>query len=273
VSDRQEVERALPGARASGTGWWRVNCPLCVARTGKPDRKGALAVNVRHGVYQCWKCQAHGRISPGQGVPDDDVALPDEVMEPPEGFVALAGDDSMALGPARAYAATRCPPDLWAATGIGACYSGRYAGCVVVPIHGGDQTTWLGWVGRSLGKKGRYTYPKGMHRGEALYRGWVLQEETDVPALVVEGVFDAIHLWPDAVAVLGKASEVQMEALSLARRPVVVVLDGDAWLEGYAMALRLKLYGCRAGHVHLPPKTDPDEVPRAWLDEEVRRAV
>jgi len=91
--------------------------------------------------------------------------------------------------------------------------------------------------------------------------------------MVVEGVFDALALYPNAVAVLGKASEAQMEALQESKRPVVIVLDGDAWQEGWAMAARLKFKGQRAGSVRLPPKLDPDEVDPAWLQEEVKKAL
>lgn len=274
MSDRREVEQALAYARKSGTGWWRTNCPLCLGRTGKADRKGALAINPRFGVYQCWKCQASGTIARPSNIPDDE---PGDVVPPamvaPEGFVPLAGDESLSLEPAREYVAGRVPEDRWEEAQIGACARGPYAGRVIIPILAENGITWLGWVGRTWTKKGIYTYPKGMPRGEVLYRGWVLTEESEEPALGVEGVFDALHLWPDAFALLGKASEIQMEALAVARRPVVMVLDGDAWLEACAMAMRLRLYGCRAGYVRLPPKTDPDEVPRSWLDEEVRRAL
>lgn len=275
MSDRQEVERALAGARPSSTGWWRVNCPLCIGRTGKPDRKQALAINPKVGAYTCWKCQASGRINvSGLNLDDYAEAAPPPLIEAPEGFMPLAGDTSLTLAPARAYAAKRCPEELWSEVGIGACASGYFAGRVVVPIMAEDDITWLGWVGRTWYPSDRaYTYPRGMNRGEILYRGGVLQDITDEPALIVEGVFDAIHLWPHGVAVLGKASEFQMEAMAAARRPVVVVMDGDAWREGMAMAMRLKLHGCHAGHVRLPPTLDPDEVPRDWLAEEVRRAL
>jgi DNA primase len=79
-------------------------------------------------------------------------------------------------------------------------------------------------------------------------------------------VFDAIALWPDGVAVLGKPSPMQREAMIQARRPVVVCLDGDAWREAYALATLLRVEGQRAGFVRLGPGVDPDEVPRAELD-------
>ena len=100
-----------------------------------------------------------------------------------------------------------------------------------------------------------------------------LAEVTDEPALVVEGPFDALAYWPQAVAVLGKPTEPQMLTLLRAVRPVVVVLDGDAWQEAEMLAWRLRFEGQRAGWVRLPPMVDPDEVDPAWLREEARRAI
>ena len=67
------------------------------------------------------------------------------------------------------------------------------------------------------------------------------------------------------VACLGKPNEAHLALLQEARRPVVVVLDGDAWEEGEALSLRLRFEGLRAGFVRLPPKTDPDEVSPALV--------
>jgi DNA primase len=112
-----------------------------------------------------------------------------------------------------------------------------------------------------------------MQRGEVLYNHTALHVETERPVMVVEGVFDALALWPHAVAVLGKPSHFQVDALASAKRPVAIVLDGDAWQEGYALAMRLRLAGQRAGSVTLPPKTDPDEVDRAWLEAAVAECI
>ncbi len=272
---RRNVQQALNHARPSGTGWWRANCPECLARTGKVDHKQAMSINVRSGVFWCWKCQLSGSIKPGaQYTPVDDAGPNENDMSAPDGFTALASSDGMrsiSLEPAREYAEKRCPQPLWRETGIGACATGNYAGRVIIPVLAEDNETWLGWVGRTWYPSDKaYTYPKGMARGAVLYNGKALHEPTDEPVLVVEGVFDAIHLWPNGVALLGKASEEQMEALAATKRPVAICLDGDAWLESYAMTHRLRLHGkLDAGYVRLPPKLDPDEVERSWLDSEV----
>lgn len=273
---RQAVQNALQHARPSGTGWWRTNCPECLARTGKSDYKQALAINVHSGVFKCWKCSLTGALKSAPQPPSQDQEVVKAEMDMPPGFVYLFTPDgqSESFTPARQYAAKRVPESLWMQTGIGACITGKFAGRVIIPIMDEDDHNWLGWVGRTwYPSEKAYTYPKGMDRESMLYNAKALRVKTDEPLLVVEGVFDALHLWPHSVAILGKASESQMDALMTAKRPVVIVLDGDAWVEAYAMATRLRLRGKAAGYVRLPPKLDPDEVPREWLAEEVARAL
>ena len=79
--------------------------------------------------------------------------------------------------------------------------------------------------------------------------------------------------WPHAVAFLGKPSHEQVDMLMDCDRSIVIVLDGDAWREGWALAERLKLAGKRAAMVRLPPKTDPNDVDRRWLVTEARKAI
>jgi DNA primase len=118
-----------------------------------------------------------------------------------------------------------------------------------------------------------YCYPRGMNRDGLLYNAPALQEQTARPCYIVEGSLDALALWPDAVAVLGKPLKSQLRILAAAKRPLVVALDGDAWNEGQALAWTLQSLGVRAASVRLPPKTDPDEVPRNWLDGQAAGAL
>ena len=48
---------------------------------------------------------------------------------------------------------------------------------------------------------------------------------------------------------------------------------GDAWEEGWALAMRLRLHGMRAGSVRLPPRKDPDQVDPAWLRAAARASL
>ena len=97
--------------------------------------------------------------------------------------------------------------------------------------------------------------------------------ETDEPVMVVEGCFDALPYWPDAAALLGKPGEAQVRSLLEAKRPVVVVLDGDSWEEGMMLSMDLELQGQRSGYVRLPPKQDPNSVDHNWLRTEVMKCL
>lgn len=277
LGEARMVVEALRGAdRPAPSGWYRVTCPVCEIVTGKADRRRSLGVKPPH--YKCWKCGAKGVIpddllndvSIVEPVPDDG---PPPNLGPPEGFISLAepeGRSCETLAPARAYLKGRGVDErMWHEAGIGACAFGHYYGRVVVPVLD-EAGVWQGWVGRAWEKRVEqpYLYPPGMNRGENLYHYGALLLETDEPVIVVEGVMDAIALWPRAVALFGTASEWQIRELIHAKRPVCVVLDGDAWLQGWSLAMRLRVEGQRAGSVRLGPGLDPDEVPRAWLEEQ-----
>jgi hypothetical protein len=235
---------------------------------GKADKRRSFGLLLPDGTYHCFRCGVVGRLSEAW-IPSTKAGKPlDERppnLGPPPSFARLyeePGASARALASARAYLVKRrLPVSIWAQAGIGACIMGRFAGRVVVPVISGAR--WLGYVGRAweASVELKYLYPRGMSRGSTLYNQVALAERTDRPLFVVEGVFDALALWPDAVAVLGKPSRIQVAMLEGAARPVVVALDGDAWAEGEMLGLRLRFRGVRAGSVHLPPCTDPDEVP------------
>src|SRR5262249_38312946 len=134
---------------------------------------------------------------------------------PPEGFDPIWEDDAWeaeCYAPARAYLASRgIGRDFAQEAGIGVVMDGRYHHRVIIPVLGlGGE--WVGWVGRVWVKKADrpYIYPEGAWRAQSLYNHAALRQETDEPALVVEGCFDSLALWPGAVAVLGKPSSWQV---------------------------------------------------------------
>lgn len=257
----------LSRARPSGTGWYRMDCPFCPSRVGKEDRKASLGYRRDTGVYHCFRCGIVGHLHGSDvGLPPEqpESVEPPEALSPPPGYLSLTGPASTALvlEPARAFLLRRrVPEDVWADLGLGVCLDGKWAGRVIVPVRAADGT-WVGYVGRDYTGRAQlpYLFPRGMRKGSLVYNEAALTEESEVPVLAVEGVFDAFAVWPDSVAFLGKPTEDQFDALVVARRPVVMVLDGDAHREGWKWTMRLRLEGQRAGAVRLPPCVDPDEV-------------
>jgi len=262
------VLAALPRLRRSAGLWVRGECPFCPARRGKTGGD-PIGVNLSTGGYNCFRCGATGWAP----IPD----LPDDEPEPerpvgirlPDGTLDLWTDDvwtSSVARKARTYLEGRgVGRELVEEARIGVVLRGYYGGRVVVPIWRGQEL--VGWAARDYTGKAerKYLYPRGMRRGEILYRGETLAVRTDDPAIVVEGTFDALPHLSRAVAVLGKPSAQHVEMLAAARRPIAVALDGDSWEEAEALALRLRLRDVRAGFVRLPPGTDPAITDPGWL--------
>lgn len=269
---------ALAHAKITIRGKLRVNCPLCQYRTGKQDKKTSLSGNINSGRFYCYKCGASGRFSeqaydPNAVKDNEEIKL----FDPPEGYTPLWKEpfaSAFCTEHARRYLRSRhCFDSMWEPLQIGCCLSGFYAGSVVVPVLLPDRA-WAGYVCRAyVPTSNPYLYPADMSKGLVLFNGEALWVETETPLLVVEGVFDTTPYWPDAVALLGKASGEQRNLLALARRPVCVVQDGDAWQEGWSLALWLRMQGQRAGHIRLPPKKDPDEMNPSWLREAAIQSI
>lgn len=253
------VLQALSTARGSGE-WVKTDCPFC--STGR--KSPSFAISRTHGGFRCHRCSISGRLKDF----DEDAEIieqPKSAMQLPDEFLSLSeepGKSAFSTSAARAYLAWRnVSPGVIKQAHVGACVEGRYRGRIVVPVLSA-RGILLGWVSRAWSKKvqKKYLYPTGSWRASALFNEAALLVETDVPLFVVEGVFDALALWPNAVAVLGKPSVIQENMLALSNRPIVSVLDGDAWREGEAFSLRLRLTGATVGAIRLPPKIDPDEV-------------
>ena len=246
-------------------------------KTVEPKPGMSIVLVLAMGAYEKYGLNANHdgfedvELEESEGAPAR-ICAPDEYQELFQGD----GQEAAGFAPAREYLRGRGLGDehLWRVAGLGACAWGYYAKRVVVPIFS-LAGAWAGFVARSWTKVSEmpYLYPRGMDRRALLYNHAALLKETDEPVLVVEGVFDSLAYWPDAVALLGKPSREQVIALAAAKRPVAVCLDGDAHEEGRQLAMVLELEGQRAGSVKLPPRVDPDEVDKEWLRSEARSAV
>jgi len=286
--DRNDVTDAFAGK--SGRGWLRTNCPMCERKTGKPDKKASLGYNTQTGGYNCHKCNSTGRLTFDQREqlpmmePDvEEEQLPGTSTDPEPcwGIIELFTDPGLQdprLEGARQYFLGRgLLAEVGRETGVGGATWGMNAGRVLVPFPNYESpgAKWKGWVGRAFRPLDPlpdgtappvYRYARRFKRDRYLYNEPVLNVETDTPVFVVEGVFDSMALWPDAVALLGQAVQWQVERLTQACRPVVICLDGDVPDTSQALVWHLQFRGVRAGGLLLPPKVDPDEVDRADLE-------
>lgn len=265
-------------------GWVRGNCPFCPDVIGKEDNDTSFGIQEGTGWYMCFKCETKGRLkNPPDYFPVDmeyaeHLDNEDRFMEPPSEYIELAEDGlkSMLCRPARRYLVQRGYDDLdlWAHAALGCCLRGRYAGRIIVPIRDEDGR-WLGWSARDYtGKqKPKYLYPPDMPRGGLFYEQWLINQPSRDPLIVVEGVFDALPYFGQAVACLGKPTEDHIDLLRQATRPVAMCLDGDAWRTAESVAYRLQLDGVPSGFVRLDPKTDPGDVDPDWLRRAARACI
>lgn len=284
-NDRVAAE--LDNAR-HGTDSARMRCPFC-ADGGHFDKKHSLSVSTVTGLWHCFRCDLSGKL-PGYTDPEDDYRPRAEAVETqnfidvPEEFVRLSSSRSYALEPARKYLRSRrIPEKVWEKADLHACAEGFWGERIIIP-HKDPDGAWYGWISRLWRDKPlpnaqglaalTYLYPRGMDRGATFYNYRALTLSRKRPLMLVEGAFDCMHFWNDAVGMLGDLSEAQYEILlTQCERPVCVVQDGDAWEKGMVLAAKLRFAGKRAGHVRLPPRADPDEVDREWLLTEVRASL
>lgn len=294
----EEIAEAFAGAK--GSGWLRANCPICPAATGKEDRKRSLGLNRATGGLNCPKCGLHGRLPPDLrdelGIELASFSNGRQVeVKPnvgaPQGFLELfapGAGQSVMYDAARAYltwpsdekingySCRGLNPAHCAAARVGIA-SGFWGGRIICPIPDMEAPSgpWVGWFARDyMGRQdGKHLYSKGMDRNRAFFNYSALLEATDIPLIVVEGCLDAVAVWPHGFPVLGKPLESHFRVLAACKRPVAVVMDGDAVDEGWALSTRLRMLGQRAGCVKLGPKMDPDEIPLPELMDACKRSI
>lgn len=263
------------GITNTRSGWSRGTCPFCLHRVGRIDRRASLAFYIPYGYFRCFRCGIKILLSDWK--PQDVKNFDNTVFfseKAPDWFVPLYGgaENSIIFSRATEYAENR-GYDLALRTviGIGACCSGKFNTRIVIP-HKDLRGAWWGFTARNwLGKcEDPYRYPDGMDRSR-MFNAQILDIPTDDPALVMEGVCDGILYWPDPVTCGGKPTSDQLKVFRATRRPLALVLDGDAWAEGWRFAMLLRLHGIHAGAVRLPPGRDPND--RHFVDvDDVRRA-
>lgn len=258
----------------SPKGEYKVNCPFCLAATGSPDAKFKLQLSPSKGVYYCYKCGVGGRADLswlGDLADVEDENKPPVDLGPPAGFVTLEeAKDAISARPYRRYLEKRNLLQQALYVGAGACLDAgadsRFQGRIIIP-HAPDMTkvpkfsqSWRGFVARSIydGVIPKYLYPTGMDRTNALWGGFL--PSTD-KLVLVEGVFDALAIYPHGVAAFGKnVTDAQLEIFCAwgGGGDKYVCLDGDAWEECAIIASRLVLRDATQVHwCKLPPTLDP----------------
>ena len=258
-TDKMAVLEAIEGLRPSATGWVVAYCPFCMSDSKK------LSVNVGKGKYagyfQCWKpsCGKRGFIETAERNEKVKRERSEVLPEMPPQFELLTkksgGRDQIRLAKFRKYLYGRgVTQRIINEAHIGCCVSGKYAGNVVFPIMHEEKA--VGFVARTIYGK-TYRYPPNFEREFYPFNQDVLLEDTDIPAIIVEGPFDAIVHWPFAVACLGQPVDTHWQIFKKAKRPLVLAFDADEGAKSEFMAMRLQLEGVACKWLKIPPGMDP----------------
>lgn len=281
MSIHSMIQRAIGSATGYGRNV-RAVCPVCRMK-GHSTKKKNLNYDRQTNVWFCYRCHVHGvlygQVSRQSYTPQD---TGDEVsFGPPDHWAELYAVSSIACQKAKEYAVnkrklnpihiaqarlgtviTRSPPEKG---------EQDWRNRLIVPVLS-VSNEWLGYVGRDITGKSDlpYMYVRGMLRGKLLYNQRALYEPSQTPVYIVEGTLDAVYLWPNAVALLGMWTDEQIDLLIETERPMVVLLDGDAWKKGEALADILKMYGKQATSVRLGPRLDPDDYTRDQIEQMVK---
>jgi len=168
---------------------------------------------------------------------------------------------------------------------IGFCTSGVYGGRVVVPVRMLDDIS-RGFVARAIDDEPeledevtKYLYPKGMEVTKCIFNYDNLKKNK--PIIVVEGVFDAMHVWQfknlmfkNVCSILGsRISSYQLDRLASLKPDVVYwLLDGDVRpgdKEGKYRANQkmLELAFDNVAYIVLDKGTDPTDYTESQLIE------
>ncbi len=254
----------------------RHTCPVCPVKVGVIDYKQSLSIDHQSGWWRCYRCQFKGRLP---GFEDSFVEEPDfedqewrpmYEFEEPSDYNPVADDPSVALKVARAYLKSRGVSKTTAREAqIGFALEGSTKGRVITPFLDHDGC-WMGWQGRAIRYKSYHTRrdPASLFWNEP-----AIMEDTREPLMVVEGVYDALPYWPNAVAGLGKPYGLQLDLLAQAKRPLAFVLDSDAHLYSESLANELERCGLRTLSVRLSPGADPSNVQHQDLWQAIKTAL
>ena len=144
------------------------------------------------------------------------------------------------LDPTHAYFAERgLVPETVEEFGLAFCQKGIMAGRIVIPIQNpaGELVAYAGrWPGDPPEGKEKYRLPGGFKKSLELFNAHrAFREPADQPLVIVEGYFDALHLWQHGirrvVALMGCSLSPRQESLIAqqvsAQTRVVLMLDHD----------------------------------------------
>lgn len=251
-----------------------VDCPVCsyeIKGLDHGDAKGNLEINYVQGIYHCWSCgeshDTHGRLhwlikkyGTRQHLKNFELLMPEEPGEvqkkayervrlPKEYISFKTASEGLRMTPIfkRAYNYLRdrhVTDEMIEKFNIGFCYEGKYANRIIIPSYDIDECLNY-FVARSYETKPFRKYDNPEAEKQIIIFNEFLINWND-PIYIVEGPFDSIFV-PNSIPMLGKKlSDLLFDKLYEKAKKVIIVLDGDAFLDAEKLYHRLnggRLFG------------------------------
>jgi DNA primase len=172
------------------------------------------------------------------------------------------------------------PPARATSYGIGFCVTGYYAGRIIIPVEYHKQL--YTFVARALDPavEPKVLYPAGSRRSDVVFNLDRLERlQHPRPLIITEGVFDALRLPNQAVAILGSQMSAQqvtlLGRLPVGWRPFIIMMDGDKAGRNASLQIHRALWSHGIPHVEarLPDGMDPSDAPSQFLDAAIKDAL
>jgi len=264
-----------------------VNCPKCA------DTKRHLYLNIKKKVFHCFKCGYSGTLKGFFDENYNDVNIRLLVdTEPlkeqpslkdqhalkkigfPEYFKFLDKNRSQIANEFRRYLYSRGITDeMISRYRVGFCYAGAYARRVIIPCFMNGELVY--WIARAIFETDKKILNPSVPKKSVVFNYDLARMYDEI--VICEGVFDAMSVGYNAVALLGKSiSEEQCYMLAKMnaenRKKFVICLDSDAWKDEIEVAKKLYVFGLDVYLARLE-KGDPNSISREELDSSLTQAV
>jgi len=250
------------------------NCPF------HEDNKGHLGVDLKRGIYHCFKCNVSGRVKDldtplsdfKEQVEDFLYGKPDQgrttggssnILSLPREYERISKQSGLPYKYLRNREITEREMRIYR---MGYCGTGVFQDRVIIPIY--DEAKLSYFVGRTYTNREPKYMNAPIEKGGNIFKTFKGKVDRSI---ICEGIFDAMRigrLFP-AIAILGKVVNGSAQIASILRstKEAFVMLDRDAESQGFYASNVLNYY--LKTHVMFIKDKDPGSMSM----EELRRMI
>ena len=285
-----QLKRIFPEARKGPNGEWLVNCPECPKRVGKTDNKHHLYVNPnkfnaktqKTGSWYCHRCgfagwgvEQFGIIVKELNKKADLQRLRMAQLEEKAHYAAVEYPEYFSTSFSDSNSGKACYNYLTKVRGIphykimyyklGYCYAGKFKDCVVLPVYHDDALVF--YIARNI-------YMKRYINASLPNRAILFNLRNQKRIIITEGIFDAISVGLDGVALMGKFLKDEQKKLLMKAYPSLtyILLDKDAKKDAVKIAQTLCKVLPKVKLVSTGIHKDPGEMSELEIEEALKSA-